>query len=98
VAYSEPSVLKTLLLADLLASAAVVPTLLGLYSKRVNGTGAAIATLCGIAAGMPFYIRGTSLPSFGLALIVSTVIVLVTTAFSKTEFDYDRLKAEIKEI
>jgi Na+/proline symporter len=98
VAYFEPSVLKTLLLADLLASAAVVPTLLGLYTKKANGIGAAAATLCGIAIGMPFYIQGASLPSFGLALIVSTVVILVSMIFSKSGFDYDRLRNEITAI
>ena len=98
VAYFEPSVLKTLLLADLLASAAVVPTLLGLYSKKVTGTGAAVATLCGIAIGMPFYIKGSSLPSFGFALLVSTAIVLVSMKFSKKDFDFRSLRDEITEI
>jgi Na+/proline symporter len=98
VAYFEPSVLKTLLLADLLASAAVVPTLLGLYTKKANGAGAAIATICGIATGMPFYIRGSSLPSFGLALIVSTVVILISMIFSKSGFDYNRLRDEISAI
>ncbi len=98
ITYTEPSVLQTLLLADLLAAAAVVPTLIGLYSKRLSGTGAAIATLAGIAIGMPYYLMGNSLNSFGFALILSTVVVVIFIKFGKGEFDHSRLQSEIKEI
>ncbi len=98
IASFEPSVLQTLLLADLLASAAVVPTITGLYSKRVSGTTAAIATIAGIACGLPFYLMGISLYSFALALAVSTVITIVGHFTGKKDFDFELLKTNIKEL
>ena len=90
--------LQTLLLADLLASAAVVPTITGLYSKRISGTAAALATIAGIAVGLPFYVMGESFTSFSLALAVSTVITIIGHIACKKEFDFELLKTNIKEL
>ena len=98
IASFEPSVLQTLLLADLLASAAVVPTITGLYSKRISGTAAALATIAGIAVGLPFYVMGESFTSFSLALAVSTVITIIGHIACKKEFDFELLKTNIKEL
>lgn len=95
IAYFAPSILFLLLMADLLASAAVVPVIVGLYSPRISGTIAAIATILGIIAGLPMFIMGNSLVSFFSALAVSTVTVLIGHFVGKKNFDYELLKTKI---
>lgn len=98
VGYFAPSVLFTLLLADLLASAAVIPVLFGLYSSKISGTVAAIATIAGIIAGLPQFIAGATLWSFLLALIVSSLVLFVGSRLFPTDYDFARLKTEIEEL
>lgn len=95
VAYFQPSILFLLLLADLLASATVVPIIAGLYSAKISGSMAATATIGGIAAGLPMFIVGNSLYSFLSALLVSSLIILLAHLFGRKHFDFHRLKAEI---
>jgi Na+/proline symporter len=49
------SVLRLFLLADLFGAAVMVPLLSGLYSRRVTGTGALLASLAGLAVGLAFF-------------------------------------------
>ena len=95
VAYFAPSILFLLLLADLLASAAVVPIIAGLYSPKISGVMAAVATITGILAGLPMFLAGKSLYSFLSALAASAVIILIAHFTGKRNFDYERLKTEI---
>lgn len=95
VAYFQPSILFLLLLADLLASATVVPIIAGLYSPKITGNMAAVATIAGIVAGLPMFIAGKSLYSFLSALLVSSAIILLSHLFSKKTFSFSRLKTEI---
>ena len=95
VAYFAPSILTLLLLADLLASATVIPIVVGLYSPRVSGGAAAFATIAGIVLGLPMFIMGNSLYSFLTALLSSAVIVLLAHFLGKRKFDFERLKTEI---
>lgn len=98
VAYFAPSILFLLLTADLLASAAVIPVLCGLFSTRVSGTAAAIATLAGIACGIPMFIAKLNLQSFATALLVSGIVVFIFSKTSKYEYDFKKLTDEIKQI
>lgn len=105
VAYQAPSILFLLLLSDLLACATVVPIIGGLYFKRINGLGAAVASVVGIAAGLPMFLYGWfggapvwNLPSFVTALVVSAAITFGWSAVAKRTFDFDRLKTEINDI
>lgn len=96
VAYFAPSILFLLLLADLLASATVVPVLAGLYSEKISGLIAGIATIVGIVAGLPMFLLGNSLFSFLFALISSSLIILIGHIFGKHEFDFTKLESEIR--
>lgn len=98
VAYFAPSILFLLLLADLLASAAVVPVVAGLYSARISEKAAAAATIIGIIAGLPMFLAGNSFYSFLTALGSSSVIVLAGHLSGKKDFDFSRLKTEITNI
>lgn len=98
VAYFAPSILFLLLAADLLASAAVVPVFVGLYSKKVSGMAASAGTILGIVSGIPLFIAGNKMLSFIVALLVSTIITVVASLFSKYEYDFSRLTEEIKEL
>ncbi|WP_297564505.1 sodium:solute symporter family transporter [uncultured Arcanobacterium sp.] len=98
VAYRAPSILFLLLLADLLACAAVVPIIGGLYLRRIGGMGAFIACAVGIVSGIPMFLSGQNLWSFLTALGTSTAITLLWALFSKKEFDFARLRIEIENI
>lgn len=98
VAYQAPSILFLLLLADLLACAMVFPIIAGLYTGRLNGTGAAVSSVLGIAAGLPMFIAGQSLWSFLTALAVSVVVTVGWSAVARTNYDFNRLKTEINDI
>lgn len=98
VAYFAPSILFLLLLADLLASATVVPIIAGLYSPRISGVMAAVATIVGILAGLPMFLAGKSLYSFLSALAASSLIILAAHITGKRRFDYERLKTEITKL
>ncbi len=96
VAYFQPSVLFLLLLADLFASATVIPVIGGLYLSRVSGTMAAIATIAGIAAGFPMFVAGQSIYSFLTAVVISGLITVTANYFGEKEFNYGLLKTDIK--
>lgn len=105
VAYQAPSILFLLLLSDLLSCATVVPIIGGLYFKRINGLGAAVASVIGIAAGLPMFLYGWfggasswNLPSFVTALVVSAAITFGWSAVANRTFDFERLKTEINDI
>lgn len=98
VAYQAPSILFLLLLADLLSCAMVFPIIAGLWTGRLNGTGAAVASVLGIAAGIPMFIAGQSLWSFLTALGTSVVVTLIWSAIARTNFDFNRLVTEITDL
>ena len=83
------------LLADLLACAMVFPIIAGLYTGRLNGIGAAVASVLGILAGTPMFLAGQSLWSFLTALAISVVVTLLWSTIQKTNYDFDRLVTEI---
>ena len=95
LAYQAPSILFLLLLADLLACAMVFPIIAGLYTGRLNGVGAAVASVLGILAGTPMFLAGQSLWSFLTALAISVVVTLLWSTIQKTNYDFDRLVTEI---
>lgn len=73
------SVLYLFLVADLVCVAAAFPTVYGLYSKRLNGWTAAIATAAGLAGGValfppPDFSRGNLLYAFVVALVVPAAV------------------------
>lgn len=98
VAYLAPSILFLLLLADLLASSAVIPVISGLYSSKVTGIAAGVATIAGIIAGLPMFIQGNSFRSFLTAILVSGAIILLSHLLSRSRYDFTRLKTDIKKI
>lgn len=102
------SVLFLFLLADLVCAACAFPALYGLHSERLDGGGALVASLAGIAVGAPLFALGLLaadlaavaslfLLSFGLALGVSVLLSLLL-ARGETRYDLDRLSVEIAEI
>ncbi len=85
VASQGYSVLYLFLIADLVASACLVPVFAGLFSDRLTGRGALAASWAGILAGVLYFPRpdftplfplpggGDTLHSFGIALVVSGI-------------------------
>ncbi|MDP9807048.1 Na+/proline symporter [Trueperella bonasi] len=98
IAYQAPSILFLLLLADLLACAAVVPVIAGLYSARIPAWGAFTACVVGIVAGLPMFLAGQSLPSFATAFGAATLITLISAAASKKRYNFSKLATEIENI
>ncbi|MFB6161224.1 MAG: sodium:proline symporter [Haloferacaceae archaeon] len=92
VALTEPSVLFLLLRADLLASATVVPVLVGLYTPRLGGRGALLGALGGIAGGVPFFLAGNYLYSFTTAIAVSAVVCGVWMLLRPADYSFERLR------
>ncbi len=75
------SVLYLFLVADLLCAGVVFPLFFGLFNKNIKEGTAIIASLLGIASGIPFFIADQLLISFVLPIIVSALITLLGTAF-----------------
>ena len=96
VAFQAPSILKLLLFADLVAAAAVVPVIAGLYKATISGKVAATGTILGMIAGLPLYFMNQSLYSFLAAIFVSTIIVFASSARATSAFDFNQLKEKIK--
>ena len=93
IAALEPSVLFLLLRADLLAAATVVPILTGLFTKRLGGTTAFLAALIAILSGIPWFLAQNYLFSFGTALLVSTLIVVLGMGVRPADFSFEKLAA-----
>jgi len=103
VAAQGYSVLYLFLLADLVCAAAVFPTFYGLYSRRINGQAAALATLGGIVSGVllfpdPAFTRGNLLFAFLAALLVPFLLSLILTQRSKSAFDLESLAEKVYDI
>ncbi len=101
------SVLYLFLLADLVCAGAMVPVFAGLYSARLTGSGALIASVVGILVGALFFPLpnfspwlaipggGNFLVSFGSALIMSTLLTVIAHA-SKSRFDFAILRDRVQ--
>jgi Na+/proline symporter len=89
VASQGHSVLYLFLLADLVCAAAVFPVFFGLYHDRLDGRGALVSTLAGLAVGAAYFPRPDFSPwllvappdlqflaSFGSALVVSALVAV----------------------
>jgi Na+/proline symporter len=98
VAFKAPSILQLLLLADLVASAAVVPVIAGLFHSKITGGMATAGTILGMIVGLPLFLMGESLYSFLAAIIVSSLIVFIGGSISKKTYNFDRLKEQIKNL
>lgn len=92
IALTEPSVLFLLLRADLLASATVVPVLVGLYTPRLGGKAAFGGALLGILGGIPWFLAGNYLFSFTTALGVSAIVCGLAIAFTPAAYDFADLE------
>ena len=107
------SVLYLFLIADLVCAGAVFPVFYGLYSRRLTGTTALASCIIGIGVGALFFpksdftpwldipLGGKFLVSFGAALGVSVVLVVVLGALiarlrAAPEYDFRRLEEEIR--
>lgn len=107
-AFQGYSILRILLIADLLCAAAVVPVLLGLWS-RATATGAVAGIGAGLAgsavpallggAGPGEALRSVTFPDaqielapFAGALIVSTVVAVVAATLQRHPTDLDELR------
>ena len=55
VGFAFDSVLYLFLIADLVCAGAMVPAFAGMWSRRLSGTGAAVAALAGIGSGALFF-------------------------------------------
>ena len=79
------SVLTVFLTADLLAAATFVPLLSGLYSTRLTGGGALVASVAGLAVGTPYFLVAVGVPGF-LAAVGVTPAFLETLPFASAPF------------
>lgn len=98
VSFKAPSILQLLLFADLVAAAAVVPVIAGLYKSYVSGKVAAIGTIAGLLVGLPLYFMQENLLSFLAAIFVSSFFVFVVGRFFRISYDFNHLKEQIKHI
>ena len=98
VAFKAPSILFLLLIADLVAAAAVVPVIAGLFSPHISGKAAAAGTILGLLSGLPLFLNNRNLLSFVTAIIVSSVVIFIAAKVSPDKFDYNKLKKHIKTI
>lgn len=92
VAFNAPSILFLLLFADLVAAAAVVPVIAGLYCSYISGRIATIGTLLGLLIGLPMFIMQQHLYSFLAAVIVSSLFVFIVGRFFNASYDFGQLK------
>jgi SSS family solute:Na+ symporter len=110
VAVRAQSVLALFLTADLLAAATFVPLLTGLYSERITGTGAFMASLLGLASSSVVFpgFRGLfaavglgpvlPAPSYFVAFVTAVVVSGGLTALAAAtggEFDLDSLSRAV---
>ncbi|MEC5425916.1 hypothetical protein QGM71_20910 [Virgibacillus sp. C22-A2] len=98
VAFQAPSILQILLFADLVAAAAVVPVIAGLYHKRISGKLATGGTIFGLIIGVPLYLMGQYLNSFIVAILISSLIIFIGARFTKTGYNFDQLRETIKNL
>src|SRR5690606_16916604 len=88
LAFKAPSILMLLLFADLVAAAAVVPVIAGLFHSKITGNLATIGTILGIVLGLPLFFMNESLYSFVVAIVASSLVVFIGGSFSKQTFDF----------
>jgi SSS family solute:Na+ symporter len=104
VGAQQYSVLTLFLAADLLATATFVPLLTGLYSARLTGAGALLASVAGLAVGAVFFPplglfgAGDYLLAFGGATAVSAGLTAASAALSGTRTDLAALGDRIEEL
>ena len=103
------SVLAVFLTADLLASATFIPLLAGLFSPRVRGRAALVASVAGLVAGVAFFpiarpvlvptvagaLPASFLYAFFGAAAVSGGVTLAAVLLAPGEYDLGRLEREI---
>lgn len=105
------SVLAIFFTADLLAVATFIPLLSGLYSNRLTGMGALLASVAGLIVGGLFFPLARPLLPFADALppatyfasflgaaIVSVLLTVAAILVPGTQFNLDRLGKEIKRL
>ena len=98
VAFKAPSILFLLLIADLVAAAAVIPVIAGLFSPNISGKAVAAGTVLGLLSGLPLFLNNQNLLSFVTAIIVSTGVVFISARVSPANFDFNKLREHIKTI
>ena len=77
------SVLYLFLVADLLCAGVVFPLFYGLFNKKVTENTAVLASLLGIASGIPFFMANQLLISFTLPILISAVVTLLGTWYGQ---------------
>ncbi len=77
------SVLYLFLVADLLCAGVVFPLFYGLYNKKITENTAVLASLLGIASGIPFFMANQLLISFTLPIVISAMITLLGTWYTQ---------------
>lgn len=103
------SVLELFLTADLLAAAVFVPFLAGLFTRRLSGGGAIVASLAGLITGVAYFptlrpwievVPGLPPASFLLAFVgaavVSSMVTAVATALGDAGANLDTLDAQVR--
>lgn len=96
------SVLYLFFIADLVCAAAFVPTLAGLYAKRLPGWAAALSIILGIIGGAilfpdPNFTRGNLLYSFAVAMFIPLVLTIIFNRIGEP-FDYKDLGKRIHDV
>ena len=86
------------LLVGSFRAALLVPTILGLFWKKLSGRAAFIGMLTGILVGVPLFVYGTvvnnpTISSFGslLPIVISSIISIVGSIGNKKYFDFNDL-------
>lgn len=79
------SVLYLFLVADLLCAGVVFPLFYGLFNEKVGEGTVIVASLLGIASGIPFFMADRLLISFVLPIVISALITLLGTAFRRKD-------------
>lgn len=104
------SVLAIFFTADLLAVATFIPLLSGLYTARLSGAGALLASVAGLIVGGLFFPLSRPLLPFASGLpvsyfasflsagIVSAVLTVLASITPGTQFDLSQLGREIKRL
>ena len=98
VAFKAPSILFLLLTADLVAAAAVIPVVAGLFNANISGNAAAMGTILGILIGLPLFLNNQHLLSFVTAIIVSSAVIFVYAKIKPAKFDFNKLKEHIRAV
>ena len=86
------SVLYLFFVADLVCAGVVFPIFFGLFNTHLSERTALVASIFGVASGIPFFTANKLLLAFALPVIVSAVICIMSTLTAKKSNDLNKAK------